>query len=64
MPNENERILDRMRGVPSRPADPADRFDPHHPSVPQANDNAGALKCGRCQDDPRNWPCIVCDRGN
>jgi hypothetical protein len=37
--NDNDLILERMRGIPIQKADWKDKFHPQNPNVPQANDN-------------------------
>lgn len=51
MKNDNDLILERMRGVPMREADWKDKFDPRNPNVPNSNDNAQTYKdptCPKC----------------
>ena len=39
MKNNNDLILDRLRGLPLQKGTWMDKFDPRNPNVPQANDN-------------------------
>lgn len=39
MKNDNDLILEQLRGVPMQEADWKDKFDPRNPNLPNANDN-------------------------
>jgi hypothetical protein len=39
MKNDNDLILERLRGIHMQKGTWRDKFDPQNPNVPQANDN-------------------------
>jgi len=39
MKNDNDLILERLRGIPMQKGTWRDKFDPQNPNVPNANDN-------------------------
>ena len=56
MKNDNDLILDRLKGVPMRKGTWRDKFDPSNPNRPNDNDNEPA--------DPRRdcpWKCNADD---
>jgi hypothetical protein len=43
MKNDNDLILERLRGVPMQKGTLKDKFDPRNPNKPEANDNAAPV---------------------
>ena len=37
--NNNDAIIQRIKGVPAQKGEPMDKFDPRNPTKPEANDN-------------------------
>ena len=51
MPNDNDRILERLRGLPLQPETLESRFDPNNPHRSVANDEGKDMRRAKIDDE-------------
>ena len=47
--NNNDAIIQRIKGVPAQKGSLKDRYDPQNPNKPEANDNPAPVAAGECK---------------